>query len=128
MAQSHETELEKRRQRRAKRHMDPEYDARQKKQIHDASFKRKYGLTPQHYQRMFEDRDGLCDICHSEETRVIKGKLMPLCVDHDEESGCVRGLLCSNCNVAIGMLAHDVDRLSNAIIYLKGGSPDGEVR
>lgn len=68
---------------------------------------------------MFRVRDGLCDICHQPETRTIRGELMPLCVDHDEMSGRIRGLLCSNHNVGLGHFGHDVQMLKAAIRYLQ---------
>ena len=43
-----------------------------------------------------------------------------LCADHCHESGEFRGLLCDNCNTAIGLMKDDVDRLKKAIEYLEG--------
>lgn len=42
------------------------------------------------------------------------------CVDHDHKTGVVRGLLCWNCNVAIGKLDDNPDTVLNAYKYLKG--------
>lgn len=39
-------------------------------------------------------------------------------VDHDHDTGRVRGLLCFSCNVAIGNLHHDVDRVMSAADYV----------
>lgn len=41
-----------------------------------------------------------------------------LSVDHCHKTGKVRGLLCSNCNTAIGLLKEDINVLKNAINYL----------
>lgn len=40
-------------------------------------------------------------------------------LDHDDESGLTRGLLCSTCNPGIGMLKHDIRILRRAIEYLQ---------
>lgn len=86
-----------------------------------SNFLRKYGLSWEQYQQMFIDRDGKCDICSLPETRRVKGKLMPLCVDHEDTTAGVRirGLLCSNCNVAIGLLKHDPILVKSAYRYLR---------
>lgn len=44
---------------------------------------------------------------------------MKLVVDHCHVTGKVRGLLCHNCNRALGLLKDSVDNLSKAIDYLK---------
>lgn len=74
---------------------------------------RKLGLEPEDYDRMFEEQDGKCAICRKPE---VSGKR--LAVDHDHETNRVRGLLCRNCNVALGLLKDDVERLQNAVCYL----------
>jgi hypothetical protein len=55
-------------------------------------------------------QDGRCAICGS--------ALEQLHVDHDHETGEIRGLLCSNCNVAISQLGDDVETMESAIAYL----------
>jgi hypothetical protein len=80
---------------------------------------RQYGITLDEYQKMHEAQNGLCAICHRPETRTIRGEVRPLCVDHEHETGRVRGLLCSNCNVAIGFLDSEAS-LNSAIHYLRG--------
>ena len=71
--------------------------------------KQKYGITLEQYQAMAAEQNDLCAICNRDE---------PLRVDHDHETGVVRGLLCHGCNTAIGLMNDDVDRLRSAIDYL----------
>jgi hypothetical protein len=44
-----------------------------------------------------------------------------LVVDHDHETDRVRGLLCNNCNIAIGAVHDNIETLQNLIVYLKSG-------
>jgi hypothetical protein len=41
-----------------------------------------------------------------------------LAVDHDHETGAVRGLLCSDCNLVLGLARDDWNVLKNLIDYL----------
>lgn len=81
-----------------------------------AALKAKYSLTPEDYEDMLVSQDGMCAICFREGFNEATDKL--LAVDHDHETGKVRGLLCQTCNQAIGFLKDDVNLLQNAIHYL----------
>ena len=74
-----------------------------------AVLKKKYGLTFESYFQILEKQNGRCAICR----QPIK-----LHVDHDHRTGKVRGLLCSNCNMALGSFKDDIGILQNAITYL----------
>lgn len=47
------------------------------------------------------------------------GKPRTLAVDHDHETGCLRGLLCEGCNRGIGLLRDDPDLLRRAADYIE---------
>jgi hypothetical protein len=79
----------------------------------------KFGLSLDEYNAILEDQGGVCAICGDAETKMWKGRLCNLAVDHDHKTGRVRGLLCSNCNRGIGLLQDDIERLQAAINYLK---------
>ena len=79
---------------------------------------RTYGITAEEYYDMLEAQDNKCAICESSEVnneRITSNKLF---IDHCHETGKVRGLLCSKCNHALGLLNDDVNLLQKAINYL----------
>jgi hypothetical protein len=84
-----------------------------------SKLQREYGMTVEQYEIMLSEQGGLCKICGREETHRHFGKPVRMAVDHCHETGVVRGLLCRNCNVAIGLLGHSVSRLEKAICYLQ---------
>lgn len=69
-----------------------------------------YGLTVEQYQEMYDAQEGLCSICGDHHDT--------LCVDHSHETGKVRGLLCSSCNIALGKLKDDAVIVQRAADYL----------
>ena len=73
------------------------------------SFERRYGISLEVRDEMAEAQGGRCLICK---------RKVRLCVDHDHESGVVRGLLCYRCNVGLGYFKEDPKLLRKAIRYL----------
>lgn len=71
-----------------------------------------YGLTDEAFAFWLSKQDGVCGIC--------RGPMVPICVDHDHSTGAVRGLLCSDCNKALGFLRDDPRRALAAATYLDG--------
>lgn len=80
-----------------------------------------YSISIEEYQSMFDAQGGICKICLRPESMVDNrsGKVKNLAVDHCHESGKVRGLLCYNCNVAIGFLRDNSEVVQRAADYLK---------
>lgn len=68
-------------------------------------------FTIQDYNNLLEKQKGRCAICLKE---IISH------IDHNHETGEVRGLLCHNCNVGIGKFNDSIELLNNAIVYLNG--------
>lgn len=77
---------------------------------------RKYGITQDEWQRMFDAQGGVCALC---QVPGRTGKHGKLAVDHCHETGRVRGLLCTPCNVSIGILGETAERLQRVVSYLK---------
>ena len=84
------------------------------------NLKRMYEITHEEYENMWESQEGLCKICNQPETVKVKGVTKFLAVDHCHETGKIRGLLCNNCNRAIGMLKDNPEVLRKAASYLEG--------
>lgn len=74
-----------------------------------------YGITLKQYNRMLEEQDYVCAVCKMPETHPNNhsktGAIRRLSVDHDHKTGDVRALLCSGCNVALGRMREDPDRI-----------------
>lgn len=76
--------------------------------------KERYGLTVEQYQEMEKNQAGLCKICQ----KPPSGRWNRLHVDHDHETGAIRGLLCFTCNVMLGHARDNLNVLQAAIAYL----------
>jgi hypothetical protein len=84
----------------------------------DQQLRREYGIDQNRYNELLDQQHGRCAIC-KEVPAPISGKRIALVVDHCHETNRIRGLLCTNCNVAIGHMKDDVERLRAAISYLE---------
>lgn len=80
--------------------------------------KKHYGLTVGQYQQMLDRQNGTCAICDGppKGKGADRGRYH---VDHCHETGKVRGLLCSSCNLAIGYLGDDARRVRRAARYIE---------
>jgi Recombination endonuclease VII len=77
--------------------------------------RRRYGITAEHFDAMLAEQGGLCAICREAPARHV---------DHDHKSNRVRGLLCFNCNGALGQFRDREDLMLRAVLYL--GRNDGD--
>lgn len=91
--------------------------------LRDRHLRRKYGLSSAEYEQMLVAQSGLCAICREPETYVGRHGTPKLAVDHDHQTGVVRGLLCWNCNVTIGKMGDDPKLLRAAADYLERTAP-----
>lgn len=66
---------------------------------------------------MLARQDGRCAICR---TTFPGGRWGHFHVDHEHETGAVRGLLCTVCNIGLGYFDDSADRLAQAAAYLTG--------
>jgi hypothetical protein len=86
-----------------------------KKNKRETSLKNKYDITLDDYEKMLQEQSGSCAICF---VKAENQRNKILVVDHNHLTDEVRGLLCSNCNTAIGLLRESQEIIENALKYL----------
>jgi hypothetical protein len=74
-----------------------------------------YGITNQDYEQMLENQGFCCAGCGLHQN-ILEKKLH---VDHDHVTGRVRGLLCGNCNRALGLVKDNLETLVRLQEYLE---------
>ena len=85
------------------------------KRAHSARIFKTYGITGEQYDQLYELQGRKCAVCVTS-----TGASKRLAVDHNHETGEVRGLVCGRCNHNLLGAAHDtVDILKRAIAYLE---------
>lgn len=80
-----------------------------------------FNMSREEYDRILKEQDDRCAICRKPDPRGWK-----LAVDHDHDccpgsrtcGSCNRGLLCVNCNTAVGSFSEDIGNLQRALEYL----------
>lgn len=80
--------------------------------------RRQLGITLEWLRDMHERQEGCCAICDIP-ISLDRGSPNPANVDHNDDTGELRQLLCGNCNRGIGLFFHNTDFLERAISYLK---------
>jgi len=75
-----------------------------------------YGLTLEDYDDLFESQGGGCAICGSKSPKTPRNGRF--CIDHNHETGEIRGLLCAPCNRALGLFGDDPKTINRAVQYL----------
>jgi hypothetical protein len=86
----------------------------------EIGLKRRYGITYADYMSMYDTQNGNCRICN--ESLVLwcdKREPKAACVDHCHATGKIRGLLCHECNVALGLVHENEVIAQNMIRYIK---------
>ena len=96
------------------RYKSREYYKNNKETVKNRYLERVYDISLEDYNFLLESQNNKCKICKRE---CSSGK--SLAVDHNHDTGEVRGLLCKNCNIGLGMFFDNLDFLESAVLYLK---------
>ena len=91
------------------------YREKNKDKKRESELKRNFGIGLHEYDLMFTEQKGKCACCGSHQNELTKN----LAVDHDHDTGLIRGLLCNHCNLAIGILGDNTEGLMRALNYLE---------
>lgn len=75
----------------------------------------KYGITADDYWRMYNEQGGVCAACGSDSPGIRYKRVFT--VDHCHVSGRVRGLLCGGCNMALGQMCEDPEKIRGLAAY-----------
>lgn len=100
---------------RAKENRKRNYELNKERNLQyskEYNLQRKFKLSLEEYQVLSDKQGNVCAICGSSCTR-------SLAVDHNHNTGEIRGLLCNSCNRGIGYLKDSPDILRKAISYLE---------
>lgn len=90
-----------------------------KRQSKDSHLKRRYGISIEVWEEILSSQGMVCKICSLDSPRFT--------VDHDHKccngfktcGKCIRGIICENCNRALGLVKDNIDVLNKMIIYLE---------
>lgn len=108
--------------RRARYATDSDY----RRRLLSNQYKAKYGISLDDRDAMLEEQGGKCAACGVEDPGP-KGWM----TDHDHSccplpetcGGCLRGIVCMSCNLALGHCGDSIERLESLIDYLRRYEP-----
>lgn len=82
--------------------------------------RRKYGVSQARFRRLLADQSWGCGMCGTRNPPVPAGRVDGWHVDHDHQTGRVRGILCSRCNVRLGALEDQLPAVKQAMLTATG--------
>ena len=81
----------------------------------DYQLRMDFNIQIEVYDLILEEQEHRCGICRAHISNLDKS----LAVDHCHETGMIRGLLCSKCNLGLGSFKDSIPILARAILYLE---------
>lgn len=87
----------------------------------NSELQNKYGISVEQFNVMLVEQNGVCAICEQVEQSIDPrtNTVRTLAVDHCHVTGRIRGLLCSHCNRAVGLLKENIKVMKSMISYLE---------
>ena len=82
---------------------------------------KRYGMTLSEYEELLNGQNGKCGICYTSENytgHTGYRKDWSWSVDHCHKTGKIRGLLCNNCNRALGLFKDNKEVMLKALSWL----------
>ena len=110
--------------------LNSEWERGNRERRRDYQVERVYNVSPDRYTALLNSQGGVCAICRKPESRTNRdGVPNRLSIDHDHSccprgsscGACVRGLLCTTCNVSIAPFEEPAT-LERLVKYLTGNT------
>lgn len=90
-----------------------EYYLKNKDKHRKRSLKNRYNISLKEYDKILKEQKYVCKICGCKDTKKLS-------VDHNHETGEVRGLLCHSCNTSLGLLKENSLIMIKMVKYING--------
>ena len=90
------------------------WSAKNRKKLQGYKLKYKFGITASQRNKMIHEQNGLCAICDEDLSTSFR-----VSVDHNHKTGKVRGILCNNCNLGLGIFRDSIELIQKAQTYLE---------
>lgn len=95
------------------------FNHKRKELNRDIYYKTRYnGFTVKDYEQLLKLQNNKCAICGLSHL-IVREKNTYFHVDHCHSTGKIRGLLCNNCNISLGLLKDNIETIKNMVIYLE---------
>lgn len=96
-----------------------QYRAANPEKIRDTKLRQAYGVGIIYYDAKLKEQGGVCASCGRCRKDTWRGKLVAMPLDHNHLTKQPRGVLCSKCNRALGLVEENIDILLGLIEYIK---------
>jgi hypothetical protein len=94
-----------------------EWTRKNPRKLKEYNLRWRYGLTLEEFDAIIASQNDACAVCfrpfnHDPQKRDIV-------VDHNHDTGQMRGIVCAKCNAILGRVDRDVEILKRAVAYLE---------
>lgn len=84
------------------------------------NLKHRFGVDLEWYEKQFKKQNYSCAICETKTNKTVGDRqFWNFSVDHCHDSGKIRGILCNNCNRALGLFQDNPELLKKAASYVE---------